>query len=57
MTQIPLQAKDVQVEPVKSPFKPYWQLTWKDIDEINSVLNGELSAVQTDEASPIRSDS
>ena len=37
--------------------KPYWQLTWKDIDEINSVLNGELSAVHADEASPVRSDS
>lgn len=32
--------------------KPYWQLTWRDIDEINSLFNGELPTLQTDETNP-----
>lgn len=57
MTHLNLEHKPVTEAPAKSHGKEYWKLTWKDIDEINSVLNGELPAVQADEASPIRGDS
>lgn len=57
MTHLNLEHKPVVEAPAKSHGKEYWKLTWKDIDEINSVLNGELPAVQADEASPIRGDS